>query len=172
MAINSTENTHDIVISANMFVRRDGKYLVIRRSTLKKTLPNHVHSIGGKADLDEEPMHAAIRELYEEAGLRVKDIRCEAVVTEVWPKDHTSPYPTNWQIFYFSGEYTDGEITQTEEGELIWLTQEELMREKIFPSVKKILPYILDNYNGTVFARFRYTSDMEIVDENILRCSR
>jgi len=150
MPINSNINVHEIVICANMFVKKDGKVLMLRRSPLKKILPNHVHPYGGKVDQSEDPMTAAIRELREEAGLEVENIKLEAVITEV----HTNT--NNWQIFHFSGDYKGGEVLATEEGEAVMLSAAELEDELLFASVKELIRYILDPKIGPVFARFEY----------------
>lgn len=57
---------HKLVICANVFIRKDDKYLLLRRSPHKKYAPNYVHPVGGKVDLDEDPMEAGKRELLEE----------------------------------------------------------------------------------------------------------
>lgn len=125
MAINSVPNIHSIVICANIFVKKDGKYLVIRRSPEKIDLPNVVHPIGGKIDKSEDPLLAALRELQEEAGISAKNVRLEAVITEV-PDPDDQQYKETWLIFDFSGDYAGGEIKHTDEGELVWLTAEEV----------------------------------------------
>lgn len=153
-SINSAINTHNIVMCANMFVRKDGKILVLKRSEQKKIAPGFFHPAGGKVDQNEEPLQAAKRELMEEAGLTVKNIRLEAVVTEIEPHNPNE----NWLIFHYSGDYESGEVKETLEGEFVWLTKEELVNcNNLFPSVKALIKYIVDENQGTAFASFVYT---------------
>ena len=77
MPINTDPHIHNLVLCANIFVRKDGKYLVMKRSPSKKYLPNAVHPIGGKLDPHEDPYIGAQRELLEEAGIIVKNMRVE-----------------------------------------------------------------------------------------------
>ena len=63
MAINNAPHIHNLVICANIFVRKDGKYLLLKRSPLKKYAPNVIHPIGGKVDQGENPYTSAQREL-------------------------------------------------------------------------------------------------------------
>ena len=171
-SINSAINTHNIVMCANMFVRRDGKILVLKRSELKKVAPDFYHPAGGKVDQNEEPLQAAKRELMEESGLTVKNIHLEAVITEIEPHNPSE----NWLIFHYSVDYESGEVKETLEGEFVWLTKEELIKcENLFPSVKALIKYIVDENTGTVFASFFYTDcktetaklrDLEICDIN------
>jgi 8-oxo-dGTP diphosphatase len=166
MAVNSTPNIHTIVICANMFVRKDGKYLVIKRSPAKLDLPNVIAPIGGKIDTNEDPLHAAKREVMEEAGIDVANVRLEAVITEV-PHPDDSQYKETWLIFDFSGDYAGGEVKSTEEGELLWLTAQELQQASLYASLKELIGYILDESTGPVFARFSYDAQRNIVGKHI-----
>ena len=50
MPINTRPHIHEMVICANMFVRKGGKYLLLKRSSHKLFMPDYVHPIGGKVD--------------------------------------------------------------------------------------------------------------------------
>ena len=80
MGINSELNVHNLVVFANIFVRKDGKYLMLKRSIHKNVAPGFVHPYGGKMNISENPYEAAEREVLEEAGIRVKNLRTEAVI--------------------------------------------------------------------------------------------
>ena len=172
--INTPVHTHTLVIAVNMFVRRGNDWLVIKRSPKKEVCPNIYHAIGGKLELGEDPMVAAQRELMEEAGLKVKNVRFEAYITETFPPDHPK-YRENWVIMYFSGDYDGGELIETDEGQLIWMPQEKLLSltaEEMFPSLKAIIHHIVNPQDGTVFARFVYNHDTQMVGKTILLTAR
>jgi 8-oxo-dGTP diphosphatase len=164
MAINHEPDIHHLVMCANIFIRKDDKYLVLRRSTLKRWAAGVVHPVGGKIDLNEDPLTAAKREAFEETGVTVRNLKLEAVIFEVEP---VKAEPGNWMIFHFSGEYDSGEVMQTEEGELVWLTENEIKKEKLFPSVRVIVDRIFDPNASTIFARFEYKSDGELDPETM-----
>jgi 8-oxo-dGTP diphosphatase len=162
MAITTEPDIHELVICANVFIRRDGKYLVLRRSPLKRFAPDVVHPVGGKVDLGEDPFTSAMREVLEETGLTVKNVKLEAVINELAPPpDHTN----NWLIFHFSADYAGGEQATTDEGELVWLTAEQIKQEKLFQSVVPLIDKILDPAVGTVFATFKYNDQDEIGED-------
>jgi 8-oxo-dGTP pyrophosphatase MutT (NUDIX family) len=161
MPINTEPDIHELVLCANVFVRKADKYLVIKRSPQKKFLPGVVQPIGGKVDLNENPYVAAQREVFEEAGITVKNLRLEAVILDR-PVPEVSP--NNWLVFQFSADYDAGEITETEEGELVWLSAEELQAAPLFASVRKVLHHILNPSDGTVFATFPYINSTDIDD--------
>jgi len=160
MSINTHPHIHEQVVCANMFVRKDGKYLLLRRSSLKKYAPNYVHPVGGKVDKNENPFVAAQRELMEETGISVVNVRLEAVILEIRP-EQDEPY--NWLIFHFSGDYDKGDVKRTEEGELVLLSADELKKEKLSPSVKPIIEHILDREKGTIFTTVEYEKDQDHV---------
>jgi len=160
MTINTVPHVHNLIMCANVFVRRGGQYLMIRRSSEKTFLPGLVNPIGGKIDADEDPYRAAQRELFEEAGVRVKNMRLEAVMLEINPVPDSDE---NWLIFQFSADYDSGEITKTEEGELVWLDAKDIPQQKLFSSLAKIIHHILDPNDGTVFTSFAYGLDGEII---------
>lgn len=167
MAINTKPDIHEQVVCANVFIRKGAEYLVLRRSALKRYAPNYVHPVGGKVDINENPHAAAIREVYEESGLRVKNMRLEAVLLEVLP-EKDEPY--NWLIFHFSADYDSGKLQQTEEGELIWLKADEIKKQKLFPSVALIIDHILSHDHGTVFGTIEYGENKTIVKHTVDVC--
>ena len=153
-----------------MFIRKDGKYLVLRRSPLKKYAPDVVHPFGGKVDLGEDPYTAAVREVYEETGLTIKNLRLKAVLFE---KEPILGEPYNWQIFHFVGDYDAGELQATEEGEAIMLTADAIKAEKLFPSLEPVIEHILNEAEGTVFAWLEYDADKKkIVKQTLNYCAR
>lgn len=166
MPINTPLNVHKVIICANIIVRKDGKFLAIKRSLKKRVDPGITHFVGGKVELHENPFSAALRELREEVGITARNIRCEAVITEVHPP---STYGT-WLVFYFSGDYNSGGIKTTDEGVLLWLTAEEIKKEKLIPAMRETINYILDPGQGTVFARFTYDKNYQILTKELKYC--
>lgn len=160
-----------MVICANVLVRKNGNYLMLKRSETKKHLPNIIHTIGGKVERGEDPLTAAKRELKEEAGITANHIKTEAIITEILPKKH-SVYKQNWMIFYFSGEYESGVVKQTEEGKLIWLSKQDLQKASLFPSLREVIDIILNPDKGPVFARFTYNDALDIAEKSLEICDR
>jgi 8-oxo-dGTP diphosphatase len=163
MAINTGPDVHELVICANIFIRKDDKYLVLRRSEQKRYAPG--------VELDEDPFAAAVREVREETGLTVRNVRLEAVINEIAPPPDREQ---NWVIFHFSADYAAGEVTGTDEGELQWQTAEEIQAAKLFPSLGMVIDQVLDPAVGTVFVTCGYNDRDEIEREQaaINQCAR
>jgi 8-oxo-dGTP pyrophosphatase MutT (NUDIX family) len=169
MAINQKLNFHILIICANIFVRKDGKFLLIKRSAKKMYAPGIVHAFGGKVDQGENPFVAAQREVYEEAGVKVKNMRLKAVLLDRHPEN---PALGDWLIYHFTADYSSGRIKTTEEGEAVLMSAAELKRQRLFPSTKKVLRYILDPKQGTAFATFIFNRDLKITKSWIDRCAK
>lgn len=165
--INQKPNIHKNVICANVFIRKDGKYLLMKRSPNKKYAPNKIHPFGGKVDQDENPYIGAIREIKEEVGISIKNLKLEAVILELTDE---KDLPVNWLIFHFSADYDSGVVKTSEEGEVVYLTPEEIKSSNLFPSVKSIINNILDPSDGTVFSTNSYQgfeSGMKELSKNV-----
>lgn len=151
--INKKPEIHNLVICANVFIRKDGKYLLMKRSKNKIAAPGKIHPFGGKLDKNENPYEGAIREIKEEVGIDIKNLKLEAVVLELINEKDSS---VNWLIFHFSADYDKGEIIETEEGQIVHLTEEEIKSADLLPSVKSIIDHILNPNDGTVFTTNNY----------------
>lgn len=165
--MNQKPSVLPMVICANVFIRKDGKYLLMKRSTDKKYAPNKIHPFGGKMDKDENPYVGAVREIREEVGIEIENLKLEAVIYEQVPDKDLG---VNWLVFYFSADYKSGEIIMSEEGEVVYLTADEVKQSDLFPSVKTIIDNILDENDGTVFTTNSYEgfeSGMREISKNV-----
>jgi len=151
--INQKPNIQKFVVCSNVIIRKDGKYLLMKRSSNKKIAPNIIHPFGGKIDKDENPYDGAIREIKEEVGIDINNLKLEAVILELLDKKNS---PVNWLIFYFSADYKSGSIISSEEGEVVYMTPEEILVSDLFPSFRSIVSNILNSNDGTVFTTNSY----------------
>lgn len=153
--INQKPNIQNVVMCADVFIRKDGKYLLLKRSKYKKYAPNIISPFGGKIDQNENPYDGAIREIKEEAGIDIKNLKLESVILEL-TKD--PEVPVNRLVFQFSADYDKGEVIASDEGEAVLLSKEELLASDLFPSVRSIINNILNPKDGTVFTTNSYDS--------------
>jgi len=165
-SINSHPEMSNMLICANLLVRDGKKYFVMKRSPKKKFAPDYVVPYGGKLNPGENAINCAIRELAEESGLTAKDIKLSAVVTEI----HESPKMLgNWLTYYFVGDYESGDPIVTPEGENLKLTLSELKKEKLFPSFREILPFIVASERPVV-AVCKYNKNRELIEKEVICC--
>ena len=117
------------------YLKKDNKILMIKFS---KKWGNVYSPPGGKFEKGESPLDCIIREFKEETGL-----------TLVNPKLQGMSY---WQessegiIFVYTAENYEGkQISMSEEGNLEWITIEELLTIKQFEQNEKFTPYLFKN---------------------------
>jgi 8-oxo-dGTP diphosphatase len=105
------------------YVRRPGQTLMLHRTRK----PNDMHEgkwvgLGGKLEPGESPEECAIREVYEESGLRIVEPEFRGVLT----------FPTfddidNWYGFVFVATRFTGELIDSTEGVLAWIDDDALL---------------------------------------------
>lgn len=140
---------------------------MLKRSEKKRFAPGYFHTVGGKINPNEDPYTGAIREVKEEAGIEVKNMRLEAVTFEIAPVKGNRD--ENWLCFYFSADYDSGEMIQTEEGELVLVDGADIPQQKLIPSIRAIIHHILDPKDGTVFLKMRYDENGDVMEaENLI----
>lgn len=111
---------------------------------------------GGHIEEDETPEEAAIREVYEETGIKV------SLIGEHFPREDDMIRPLGIQcnrkdngdrhfdiIYAATPNNPDAElIISNESYELGWFSRKELENLPVFPDVKITMDYILRNYFG------------------------
>jgi len=99
-------------------LRSDSGFLLIHRSQephLGKYIP-----IGGKLGPFETPKAAAIREVEEETGVSVENVRLRGIMTE------TSPTDFNWISYIYTADFAAVTPVKYREGTLEWVEEEQL----------------------------------------------
>ena len=104
------------------YLRKDGKTLMMHR--IKKA--NDIHQgkwngLGGKLEPGETPEECASREILEESGLRVKNLKLKGFLT--FPLFARAE---DWYAFVFVVDDFEGELIESPEGQLEWIEDERL----------------------------------------------
>lgn len=107
----------------------------------RKNKPNRGRyvPIGGKIEPFESPTQAAVREIYEEAGINVMEINMVGVLCE------TSPIDYNWTSFVFISEVPYFDLPECDEGTLKWISLENISNFETPPTTLPIFEAILNN---------------------------
>lgn len=164
MTIKNDNYFHQIKLLANVLIKKDEKYIVIEKKFNKKIdAPQMVHALGGHIDHGENPLEAARREILEESGIQIKNIRLKAIITEI--KETAEPAP-DWTIFHFIADYDSGKITESAEGKLLILSQKELLKKPMLESFRYIINHLLSEGNKIMFANFYYQDGKFIANKN------
>ena len=120
------------------YIRRDGHTLMVHR--IKKA--NDIHEgkwngLGGKLEPGETPEECAIREIFEESGLRVRHPLFKGMLT--FP---LFAHNEDWYAFVFVVTDFDGELIDSPEGQLRWIPDDELLSLNLWEGDRIFLPWL------------------------------
>jgi len=148
------------ILATLCYAVRDEQVLLLQR----KKEPNLGLWVapGGKLELDESPQECALRELYEETGLRGRDPQLRGIITEI-----SSRADYQWLIFIFVTHQIEEtaaapERTECPEGKLAWVPIEQVSQLAIPESDAIFFPHVIGN--GPLFrAKFIYDDQLGVI---------
>ena len=112
------------------FVLNGDDVLLIRRSLHKRLFPGKVNGVGGHVETGEDVVVSAAREIFEEKGLRVHDLRLAGVVHVDGRLGQTDPLPDGTvpgvMVFVFTAQAAGRDICPGDEGDLLWVPLSEV----------------------------------------------
>ena len=136
------------------YIERDGEYLMIHR-VKKKNDMNHDKwiGVGGKFEGGESPFDCARREILEETGVKVTDLKYRGIVTFV-----SNEFGTEYMHLFTARGYT-GEIDYNcDEGRLEWVKKERVRQLPIWEGDKIFLD-LLDTEERFFSLKLEYEGD-------------
>ena len=134
------------------FLRRGGEVLLLRGAPDKRLWAGLYNGVGGHVERDEDLLTAAWREVREETGLEVPDLRLGGVVHV------TLTQGPGVLLFLFTAEAPAQEPRPSAEGALQWVRAEEVSRLPIVEDLPVLLPRLLEAGPGAppFFAHSHY----------------
>lgn len=135
------------------YIEKDNCYLMLHRVKKKVDVNKGKWvGIGGGFDDGESPHECAVREIYEETGLKAVNPRLRGIVTFVSDKWE------NEQMFLFTVTEFSGEIKECDEGDLAWVEKDKVKELNIWEG-DKIFLEMLEKREDFFTLKFVYEGD-------------
>jgi 8-oxo-dGTP diphosphatase len=120
-----------------IFITQGERVLLLRGAETKRLWANRYNGLGGHIERGESVLFAARRELAEEAGVRVTDLRLVGTVAVDASED------TGICLFVLRGEYAGGNTGASPEGQPEWIEISKLAEFPLVEDLQVILPRAL-----------------------------
>lgn len=137
----------NIAVTLECFIKKGNKYLMLHRAKDKRIMPDIWMAPGGHREFNEGLFECAKREVYEETGLKIKNLKVK-VAGNAYLKDLD-------QEFYFHfvfADYAGGKLKpKVDDGEFVWLTVEQITKlDNLLAEIHEILPLLFDGTNRVI----------------------
>ena len=121
------------------FVLNDDDVLLMKRAAHRRVFPNCYNGVGGHIERDEDPASCALREIREETGLKVRNLRLRGI------HNIDAGVESGIMIFVFTAESVDRNfIDAEEEGTLHWIKIEDALDLDLVEDLPQVLPRVLN----------------------------
>lgn len=117
------------------------------------------NGLGGKFEIGESPEECAIREVYEESGLKVSSVIMKGFIT----------FPLfdgveDWYVFLFTADEFSGKLIDSPEGKLEWIPIDRLTELGLWEGDKIFIPWL---FQDKFFSAKFYYTDGKFIDYQV-----
>ncbi len=145
-----------VLIYPRYTTRDRDEFLMLHRNSPDRPGDYHAgkwNGLGGKLELNESPLQAAVRELHEESGLSLPSEAFRPVGVLLFPnfKAHKNE---DWHCTVFEAQVSERvQSAKGPEGELYWVRSSELLELPLWPGDRYFLPRVIERkpFLGTIW---------------------
>ena len=154
----ATQNRWLTIPRTLCFVLNGSDILLMKRAPHKRVFPNRYNGVGGHIERYEDPLTSARREIFEETGLSVHDLRLCAIY------NIDAGASTGIVLFVFIAQSESRDVIANDEGTLHWIPQANLLEYDLVEDLPIILPRILamDTSTDPFFVHVSYDKNDQI----------
>jgi len=138
-----TKTRYRVIPRTLVFIFNRDHILLINQAKKEKVGFGKWNGVGGHIERGEDPIEAAIREVYEETGLKIKNLKLKfiSLIEE--------GINTGVCLFIFKGYSKNNKISKSEEGEIRWFSYNQLQNNVNSVKLMDDLPQIIDLVNNS-----------------------
>lgn len=154
-----SKNRYQLVPRTLSFVFSGNEVLLLKGAPNKKIWPGKYNGLGGHVERGENIYAAAEREIREEAGLTVSDLRLRGVITIETGEG------VGIGLFVFTAVAHSREVVSSTEGSLEWIPIEKLTMLDSVEDLPVLLPRVLAMKpdDPCFSAQYRYDAEGKLV---------
>lgn len=134
---NATDGRWLIIPRTLCFIQNQQDVLLMKRAAHKRVFPNRYNGVGGHIERDEDPLSGARREIAEETGLTVRDLKLRAIY------HIDAGETTGIMVFVFTGLSDSRDVLANDEGTLSWVARDKVTELDLVDDLPVLLPKIL-----------------------------
>ncbi len=134
---NATKNCWLTIPRVLCFISNGDDLLLLKHAADKRVFPNRYNGVGGHIERGEDPLSGARREIKEETGLDVRDLRLRAVY------NIDAGAATGILLFVFTAVSESRAVVEDREGSLHWVAPDDLFALDLVDDLPVLLPRIL-----------------------------
>ncbi len=146
-------NRYKVIPRTLIFITNKNKILLLKGDSKKKLWADKYNGIGGHIEKGEDVYQSALRELFEETGLKNIPLTLRGSITIDVEES------TGISLFVFTGQYKSGEVSPSEEGTLNWVPMEKLSEYPLVEDLYELIPRSFLNQETFLFGRYYFEGE-------------
>jgi len=150
-----SKDRYHLVPRVLCFVTLGDEVLLLKGAPTKKIWPGKYNGLGGHVERGESVHAAALREIREEAGVEVKDLRLRGVITI------ETGEPAGIGLFVFTATALERAVRPSVEGALEWIPAHRIAELDTVEDLPTLLPRVLAMKTDIPCFSARYTYDAD-----------
>jgi 8-oxo-dGTP diphosphatase len=151
----TSNSRYKVIPRTLIFLFNKSRVLLIKQNSEVKPGFGKWNGLGGHIERGEDPYSSARREIFEESGLTIKNIKLDFVTLISDSKD------LGVCLFIFSGKCELTKFEESPEGQLSWIDINHLNEYKTMSDLQKLLKLVLAHSKSRNAQIISYENDVE-----------